>query len=125
MSNGLWVPDFQSAPGLMTWGQDTQPSGPVAVESSSQPRGPLCRTFWGSHGCSLPRGHEGLHTCGAADDEDDPAEEEGDGLCGQHRNTETGGETRWWTYPDDEDQPEHWGDWMESYPSFGEDSGSS
>ena len=22
-----------------------------------------CRTYWGSHGCSLPKGHEGHHFC--------------------------------------------------------------
>lgn len=22
-----------------------------------------CRVYWGSHGCSQPRGHEGLHEC--------------------------------------------------------------
>ena len=23
----------------------------------------LCRVYWGSHGCSLPRGHTGPHLC--------------------------------------------------------------
>lgn len=23
-----------------------------------------CRVFWGSHGCELPRGHQGRHVCG-------------------------------------------------------------
>jgi len=22
-----------------------------------------CRVYWGSHGCNLPRGHEGAHDC--------------------------------------------------------------
>lgn len=22
-----------------------------------------CRVYWGSHGCALPRGHEGPHEC--------------------------------------------------------------
>lgn len=22
-----------------------------------------CRVYWGSHGCRLPRGHEGYHLC--------------------------------------------------------------
>jgi hypothetical protein len=22
-----------------------------------------CRVYWGSHGCGLPRGHEGPHLC--------------------------------------------------------------
>lgn len=22
-----------------------------------------CRVYWGSHGCKLPRGHEGQHIC--------------------------------------------------------------
>lgn len=25
---------------------------------------PDCRVFWGTHGCSLTRGHEGPHYCG-------------------------------------------------------------
>lgn len=32
-----------------------------------------CRVFWGTHGCDLPRGHEGWHICGL----NDP-----DGPCG-------------------------------------------
>ena len=27
-----------------------------------------CRVYWGSHGCDLPRGHEGPHRCVCADD---------------------------------------------------------
>lgn len=23
-----------------------------------------CATFWGSHGCDRPQGHDGLHVCG-------------------------------------------------------------
>ena len=30
---------------------------------------PTCRVYWGSHGCELPRGHEGPHRCVCADDE--------------------------------------------------------
>lgn len=25
-----------------------------------------CRVYWGSHGCDLPRGHDGAHVCGCA-----------------------------------------------------------
>ncbi len=24
----------------------------------------MCRVYWGSHGCSKPRGHTGIHFCG-------------------------------------------------------------
>lgn len=24
---------------------------------------PTCRVYWGSHGCRLPRGHDGQHEC--------------------------------------------------------------
>jgi hypothetical protein len=27
-----------------------------------------CRVYWGSHGCSLERGHKGPHVCECADD---------------------------------------------------------
>lgn len=30
---------------------------------------PPCRTYWGSHGCRLPRGHGGPHECECARDE--------------------------------------------------------
>ena len=23
----------------------------------------FCNTFWGSHGCDLPKGHDGVHKC--------------------------------------------------------------
>lgn len=29
-----------------------------------------CRTYWGTHGCELPRGHEGEHLCSCAFDDD-------------------------------------------------------
>jgi hypothetical protein len=32
----------------------------------------LCRVYWGSHGCSLERGHDGPHLCSCAGDPDDP-----------------------------------------------------
>lgn len=25
-----------------------------------------CRVYWGTHGCNLPRGHEGPHICDCA-----------------------------------------------------------
>lgn len=28
---------------------------------------PKCRVYWGSHGCCLPRGHDGPHLCDCAD----------------------------------------------------------
>lgn len=27
----------------------------------------VCRVYWGSHGCDLPRGHDGPHICECAD----------------------------------------------------------
>lgn len=29
-----------------------------------------CRVLWGTHGCCLPRGHDGPHRCDCADDPD-------------------------------------------------------
>lgn len=34
---------------------------------------PVCRVYWGSHGCCLPRGHEGEHLCTCTFEGDDPA----------------------------------------------------
>jgi hypothetical protein len=31
-----------------------------------------CRVYWGSHGCCLPRGHEGEHLCTCSFEDDDP-----------------------------------------------------
>lgn len=31
-----------------------------------------CRVYWGSHGCSLPRGHTGGHVCSCAFDDEFP-----------------------------------------------------
>ena len=27
------------------------------------PRESKCRVYWGSHGCTRPRGHDGMHVC--------------------------------------------------------------
>jgi hypothetical protein len=36
-----------------------------------------CRVYWGSHGCHLPRGHEGPHLCDCANKPDvDPVTRE-------------------------------------------------
>jgi hypothetical protein len=32
-----------------------------------------CRVYWGSHGCYLPRDHEGPHLCICAHVDDDPS----------------------------------------------------
>ena len=32
----------------------------------------ICRVYWGSHGCCLPRGHEGDHWCDCCECEDHP-----------------------------------------------------
>ena len=29
-----------------------------------------CNTFWGSHGCDLPKGHDGQHVCDCHDPND-------------------------------------------------------
>lgn len=34
--------------------------------------GGKCRVYWGSHGCCLPRGHEGDHLCECTFEDDDP-----------------------------------------------------
>jgi hypothetical protein len=31
-----------------------------------------CRVYWGTHGCCLPRGHDGPHRCTCADDPEEP-----------------------------------------------------
>jgi hypothetical protein len=38
-----------------------------------------CRVFWGSHGCHLPRGHEGPHDCGCCECEDHERDHEEEG----------------------------------------------
>jgi len=59
-----------------------------------------CDTFWGSHGCDLESGHEGVHVCGSRDPE---------GVCSQMRKTdEVGhGEVRFRYYGTDR----KWGEW--------------
>lgn len=37
-----------------------------------------CNLYWGSHGCDLPPGHEGVHQCGEPDHE---------GICSQFEVT--------------------------------------
>lgn len=44
------------------------------------PLGRECCTYWGSHGCDRPVGHEGLHVCGRPDSEHR-------GLCSVHDGT--------------------------------------
>lgn len=53
-------------------------------------RSDTCRVYWGSHGCSLPRGHRGVHLCGRIypDPEDDCDAD--DGLCDETCSTHDG-----------------------------------
>lgn len=37
-----------------------------------------CRVYWGSHGCDLPRGHDGPHLCSCAFGEDGPMDPRAD-----------------------------------------------
>lgn len=37
-----------------------------------------CRVYWGSHGCCLPRGHDGPHLCECANGEDGPTDPRAD-----------------------------------------------
>ena len=30
----------------------------------------ICMTFWGSHGCMLPKGHDGQHRCDCCEPDD-------------------------------------------------------
>lgn len=48
-----------------------------------------CRVYWGSHGCDLPRGHDGPHVCESCWDPDDT-----EGYVG--RPPYYGPETRFW-----------------------------
>jgi hypothetical protein len=41
-----------------------------------------CRVYWGSHGCKLPRGHEGPHVCDCCDcDDHERDHDHGDWIC--------------------------------------------
>lgn len=42
-------------------------SGPLDVSVSEGGIVNACRVYWGSHGCNLPRGHEGGHECACCD----------------------------------------------------------
>lgn len=53
-----------------------------------------CETFWGTHGCDLPAGHDGWHEC-------DPED------CGDRIDKDGCDETgfQWETYGDDSPHP--------------------
>lgn len=65
-----------------------------------------CRTFWGSHGCSLSAGHNGLHVCGSPDPDI--------GHCSAILEWgDANGCILWWSYLDREEDtfevsPHHW-----------------
>ncbi len=40
----------------------------------------ICRVYWGSHGCHLPRGHDGPHLCDCADWPDWQTDDEADNV---------------------------------------------
>lgn len=61
-----------------------------------------CDLFWGSHGCALPAGHDGVHRCGNGD----PA-----GPCSEYDDTVEPNRMRY-QYAD-APEPEDWGDWYD------------
>lgn len=65
MSDGEWItgpawlgttPPTDPQPG-MVWIRKDDPQWKQAAAELE------CATYWGSHGCSLPAGHEGAHIC--------------------------------------------------------------
>lgn len=67
-----------------------------------------CNLFWGSHGCDLPEGHEGDHTCGSRDPE---------GICSQFRFVHPDsmkGEVRFYYLTD----PRTWGEWKPDWTAY-------
>jgi len=59
---------------------------------------PYCDTFWGSHGCDLPPGHDGPHVCGALDGSL--------GLCSRAEGQAgEDGTVRFWNGDDWDDEP--------------------
>lgn len=45
-------------------------TGPASRLKTPAERALDCRTYWGSHGCDLPKGHEGHHECDCCQCED-------------------------------------------------------
>lgn len=59
-------------PGFL-WTRREHPGGYEASGIVNPDRNdPLCRVYWGSHGCERPKGHEGDHWCDCCDCEDHP-----------------------------------------------------
>lgn len=45
---------------------------------------PDCRVYWGSHGCSLVRGHPGHHDCGCCECDDHDKDHREEGCVGKY-----------------------------------------
>lgn len=71
--------------------------------------GPICDTYWGSHGCDLAPGHDGPHQCGLSGD-----------VCSQARLMPDGTTQVRHLYVD---PPRRWGHWYEYGPLFRMDGG--
>lgn len=74
----------------------------LALQAISATGDGSCRTFWGSHGCDLTTGHEGLHVCGHAGD-----------LCSAMMPWgEDGGAILWWARDDGLELSSHRWTWF-------------
>lgn len=67
--------DAQDSPDYEKCGFDSDLFIADAILAAGLPK-TNCRVYWGSHGCSLVRGHQGSHVC-----IDEFPEEAGDVLC--------------------------------------------
>lgn len=64
----------------MLWYREYHKDGySVAGYVNPESNFPSCRVYWGSHGCSRSRGHEGDHWCDCCECDDHP--KQGDVHC--------------------------------------------
>ena len=62
----------------MLWWSEEFPGGvTVWGERNPDDHAEGCRVYWGSHGCSRPRGHEGAHWCDCCECDDHPDHDSG------------------------------------------------
>jgi hypothetical protein len=68
-ASGSWAKDPEQEARLLDAIRAAVPGHEALVEQALVATGDgSCATFWGSHGCSLSAGHEGLHVCGTHGD---------------------------------------------------------
>lgn len=68
---GRWERDPGLEDRILRQLRDAVPNHEELVAEAAEheaPRSPMCRTYWGSHGCDREYGHPGLHVCGVKGD---------------------------------------------------------